>query len=144
MQIKAWLNEEGDRLVIEIPTSDNVHKVDFDYDELQDSNQERPLVATVPDITTNTQFGKPIGELPLRDQEQHLERHYQARDEGLLDKPRNDVEDIEDDPDADADLANETGDTETERTAALTANQQSSASQKPAGTTRTAKPSSKK
>lgn len=80
MLIKVFYDDQ-DNLHVEIPTSTGTHKAVFTPDMLGDATSlESAASANVPDITGSTVFQRPIGEMPVRDQE----IHYRATQEGKV------------------------------------------------------------
>src|SRR5712664_1514676 len=72
MQVKFWIEEVAGSVpkgFVEIPTSDGIHKAEFDLKDFDESTPDKPITVVMPDVTGTTQFGKPIGEMPLKDQE---------------------------------------------------------------------------
>jgi hypothetical protein len=75
MQVKLYRHADDDDIVfVEIPTSDGNHIAEFSFSLLGESTPNTAQIVTIPDITGNTQMLKPLGEMPLRDQELHRER----------------------------------------------------------------------
>ena len=82
MQVHVYLDgEEGKVLVVEIPTVDgNPLVCRFNEADLSDSDHDNPLVGTMPEPTGSTQFAKPIGEMPLKTQEEYGRKVQEEQD----------------------------------------------------------------
>lgn len=74
MQVHAYLDETGDILIVEIPTSEGNLKTTFNYLDLNDSHVGNPLVSQMPDVHGSTVYARPLGEMPLKVQEEYTRK----------------------------------------------------------------------
>lgn len=78
MQVRLY--RDGENLVVDIPNSDTELSATVPFQEVGEAFKSKPVILTMPDPTTNTQYQRPLGELPVRIQEQFRADQQEALD----------------------------------------------------------------